>query len=77
MADKKTTKKVSKKLDVNKPFEQLMDDIAAKQKDLTEAKRSNAARELTSPHIITTLRRDIARLFTAAKSAQKATKENK
>ena len=58
MAEAKTTKAAPKK--ELTPAEQLV----AKRNDLLEARKSHAAGELVNPRVITTLRKDIARLLT-------------
>lgn len=72
MADKKTTKKPTKDAKEVKTIDQLRTDLAAKQQDLLEAKRSNAAGELVNPRAITALRKEIARLHTAIRAAELA-----
>lgn len=80
MADKKLTKAQAnaKKATEVKTIEQLRDDLAAKQQDLLEAKRSHQAGDLVNPRILTTTRKEIARLHTAIRAAeQDAQKESK
>lgn len=60
----KATKKTVKKAEVVKTREDLHNELATKRNDLVEAKRSNAAGELVNPRVITTYRKDIARLLT-------------
>lgn len=66
MADKKTTKTASEV----KTLEQLQTELATKQIDLLEAKRSHAAGELVNPRVITHTRKEIARLNTAIRAAE-------
>ena len=72
MADKKTTKVASEV----KTVEQFREDLAAKQNDLAEAKRSHAAGELVNPRVITHTRKEIARLHTAIRAAELEQKES-
>lgn len=61
----KTTKKTTAKdATVVKSVDELQKDLAAKRKDLIEAKRANAAGELVNPRAITVCRKEIARLLT-------------
>ncbi|MDB5167730.1 MAG: rpmC [Candidatus Saccharibacteria bacterium] len=59
---KKTTKTVTKKADEIKTIDQLRADLLIKTTDLLQARRGNAAGELTNPRIITVTRKEIARL---------------
>jgi len=86
MADKKTTKAkstVTKKATEIKTIDQLREELIAKSADLLQAKRGNAAGELANPRVITSTRKEIARLHTAIRAAQLASirytaeKENK
>lgn len=78
MVEKKKTTKVVKKNAEVKTLEQLKTDLIAKQADLIQAKRSHHLGELTNPHILTTTRKEIARLKTAiAKAVIADTKEDK
>lgn len=52
--------------------EQLRADIATKQQDLLEAKRSHAAGELANPRVLGVTRKEIARLQTALRAAEQA-----
>lgn len=70
MADSKTTKKAAVTDTPN--LEQLRKDLAAKQQDMLEAKRSNAAGELVNPRVITSTRKEIARISTAIRSLELA-----
>jgi len=73
MAEKKTTKKTApKKADEVKSLAQLRDDLAAKLQDQLDAKKSHKAGELVNPRVITTVRKDIARLHTAIRAAELA-----
>ncbi|MGB4761736.1 MAG: 50S ribosomal protein L29 [Candidatus Saccharimonas sp.] len=74
MADaKKTTKKA---VEV-KNLEDLQKDLAAKQNDLLESRKSHRAGELVNPRILSTTRKEIARLHTAIRAAELAAKESK
>lgn len=44
--------------------EDLQKNLQAKRQDLLEAKKSNASGELANPRVITTYRKDIARILT-------------
>lgn len=79
MADKKTTKKAApKKADEVKTIDQLKTDLQTKLTDQLEAKRSHASGELVNPRVITSIRKDIARLHTAIRAAELASlKESK
>mgnify|MGYP000935048799 CR=1 FL=1 len=63
MADVKTTKKAAPKKAEVKELS-LNEQLAAKRADLLEAKKSLAAGELINPRVITTTRKEIARLLT-------------
>jgi len=73
MADKKTTKKP---IEV-KTIEQLRTDLVTKQADLLEARRGHAAGELANPRVLTSTKKEIARLHTAIRAAELAQKESK
>ncbi len=72
MAEAKSTKKVTKKADEVQTVEQLIAKLAEARQDLLEAKRSNAAGELVNPRVITSTRKEIARLSTAIRASQLA-----
>jgi ribosomal protein L29 len=77
MADKKTTTPVKKAQEV-KTIEQLRDELAAKQADQIEAKRGLAAGELANPKVLTSTRKQIARLHGAIRALELASeKESK
>jgi large subunit ribosomal protein L29 len=76
MADK-TTKKTVKKADEVKTLAQLQEDLATKRNDLLEARRGHAAGELANPRVLTATRKEIARLLTAIRVAEKSEKESK
>jgi len=59
---KKATKVVTKKAAEVKTIDQLRTDLTTKIADLLQARRGNAAGELTNPRIITVTRKEIARL---------------
>lgn len=75
MADKKTTKKTVKKADEVKSIEQLNQELQGKVVDQLEAKRSHAAGELVNPRVLTHTRKEIARLHTAIRAAELASKK--
>ena len=80
MAEKKTTvkKAAPKKAAEVKSIEDLRAELAAKQADQLNAKRGHAAGELVNPRVITTTRKEIARLHTAIRAAElSAQKESK
>ncbi len=78
MADKKpTTKKATKVAEEVKTVEQLRETLASKHADLIAAKRGHAAGELANPRVLTTTRKEIARLHTAIRAAELAPKESK
>ena len=79
MADKKTVKKAApKKAAEVKSVDDLRVEVAAKHADLLNAKRSHAAGELVNPRVITSTRKEIARLHTAIRAAElSAQKESK
>jgi len=73
MADKKI-----KKADEVKTIETLRTELAAKQTEQIEVKRGHAAGELANPRVITSIRKEIARLHTAIRAAEiDAAKESK
>jgi ribosomal protein L29 len=72
MADKKTIK-----AEEIKTIEQLRLELAAKKADQLEAKRGHAAGELANPHVLTAVRKEIARLLTAIRAAELEQKESK
>jgi len=72
MAEKKTIKTASEV----KTAEQLKAELIAKQADLHEAKRSHAAGELVNPRVLTSTRKEIARLNTAIRAAELEQKES-
>lgn len=63
--------KSTKEAPVVKSLDDLKNDLAAKQKDLLEAKRGHRAGELQNPRVLTHTRKDIARLHTAIRAAEK------
>lgn len=65
MANKKTVKAAEVQT-----IDQLVEQLAAKRKDLLDAKRGNAAGELTNPRVIGSTRKEIARLLTAKRKAE-------
>lgn len=73
MADKKTTKKAEEV----KTIDQLRAELIAKQADLLEARRGHAAGELANPRVLTTTKKDIARLHTAIRAVEISEKESK
>jgi ribosomal protein L29 len=73
MADKKTTKVASE----IKTIEQLREELATKQTDLLEARRGHAAGELANPRVLTSTKKEIARLHTAIRAVELSEKESK
>lgn len=49
---------------------ELEKDLAAKQQDLIDAKRSHKAGELVNPRVLRSTRKDIARLHTAIRETK-------
>jgi len=72
MADKKLTKKAEEV----KTIEQLRTELATKQSDLLEARRGHALGELANPRVLTSTKKEIARLHTAIRAAELAEKES-
>ena len=72
MADKKTTKATEVKT-----IEQLKEELAAKRTDLLAARRGHAAGELANPRVLTSTKKEIARLLTAIRAAEISEKESK
>lgn len=72
MADKKV-----KKAEEVKTIDQLRDALEAKQLELLEARKANIAGELVNPRVITSTRKEIARLKTAIRADELSQKENK
>lgn len=70
MADKK-----AKATEV-KTLEQLRTELATKQADLLEARRGHAAGELANPRVLTSTKKEIARLLTAIRAAEMSEKES-
>lgn len=69
---KKTSQKAASKKDtavVMSP-EDLNKQIVSKQADLLEARRGHRAGELTNPRVITSTRKEIARLKTAVRAGE-------
>ena len=73
---KKTTKKTVEATEV-KDVTALRADLAAKQQDLLDSRKSHRAGELVNPRVLGTIRKEIARLHTAIRAAEQATKESK
>ena len=67
MAD---TKKTAKKADVVKPIDELRAELATKQQDLNDSRRSHKAGELVNPRVLGQIRKEIARLHTAIHAAE-------
>ncbi len=67
MAD---TKKTAKKADVVKTIDELRAELAAKQQDLNDSRRSHKAGELVNPRVLGQIRKEIARLHTAIHAAE-------
>lgn len=72
----KTTKKTVEATEV-KDVTTLRADLAAKQQDLLDSRKSHRAGELVNPRVLGTIRKEIARLHTAIRAAEQATKESK
>jgi ribosomal protein L29 len=72
MADKKTKAAVEVKA-----VEQLREELVAKQADLLAARRGHAAGELANPRVLTSTKKEIARLHTAIRAAELSVKESK
>ena len=73
---KKTTKKTVGATEV-KDVTTLRADLAAKQQDLLDSRKSHRAGELVNPRVLGTIRKEIARLHTAIRAAEQAAKESK
>ena len=71
MAEKKTTKAAEVKT-----VEQLQKELIEKQADLLEARRGHALGELANPRVLTSTKKEIARLHTAIRAAEIAAKES-
>ena len=71
---KKTIKKVVKASEV-KSLEDLKTDLTAKQNDLLESRKSHRAGELVNPRVLGSIRKEIARLHTAIRAAELASKK--
>ena len=72
----KTTKKTVEATEV-KDVTTLRADLAAKQQDLLDSRKSHRAGELVNPRVLGTIRKEIARLHTAIRAAEQAAKESK
>ena len=73
---KKTTKKTVEATKV-KDLATLHKELAAKHQDLLDSRKSHRAGELVNPRVLGTIRKEIARLHTAIRAAEQATKESK
>ena len=71
------SKKTAKKAEVVKSLEDLRKDLVAKQADLLASRKSHRSGELVNPRILSTTRKEIARLHTAIRAAELAAKESK
>ena len=67
MAD---TKKTAKKADIVKTIDELRAELATKQQDLNDSRRSHKAGELVNPRVLGQIRKEIARLHTAIHAAE-------
>ena len=67
MAD---TKKTAQKADVVKTIDELRAELATKQQDLNDSRRSHKAGELVNPRVLGQIRKEIARLHTAIHAAE-------
>lgn len=75
-APKKTT--AAKKAVEVKSVANMQKQLAEMQQDLMTSRRSHRAGELVNPRVLSTLRKDIARLMTAIRAAEiSADKESK
>jgi ribosomal protein L29 len=73
MADKKTTTKTTKVTKVAeevKTIEQLRTELLAKQTDQIALKRGHAAGEVANPKVLTSTRKEIARLHGAIRALE-------
>lgn len=61
MAKKLDTKQVK----ANKSIEELKAELVAKRNDLVEAQKGHKLGELTNPRVLSTLRKEIARIMTS------------
>jgi ribosomal protein L29 len=78
MATSKKTTKINKTAVEVKTLSQLRNDLLKLQTELAESRRGHKLGELTNPRVITTTKKDIARLHTAISAAVKAdNKEDK
>lgn len=75
MADAK--KKTVKKATEVKSIAELQKDLATKQADLIDSRKSHRSGELVNPRVLSTTRKEIARLHTAIRAAELAAKESK
>ncbi|MGB4420429.1 MAG: 50S ribosomal protein L29 [Candidatus Saccharimonadales bacterium] len=66
MAKKLDTKQVK----ANKSIEELKAELVAKRNDLVEAQKGHKLGELTNPRVLSTLRKEIARIMTSINSKQ-------
>ena len=62
--------KTAKKATVVKDVTALRDDLADKQQDLLEAKRSHASGELVNPRVLRATRKEIARIHTQIRASE-------
>ena len=69
------SKKTTKKAEVVKSLEDLRKELAAKQNDLLESRKSHRAGELVNPRVLGSIRKEIARLHTAIRAAELASKK--
>ena len=69
------SKKTTKKAEFVKSLEDLRKDLAAKQNDLLESRKSHRAGELVNPRVLGSIRKEIARLHTAIRAAELASKK--
>jgi ribosomal protein L29 len=72
MADKKTTQATEVKT-----IEQLRTELTTKRDDLLSARRGHAAGELANPRVLTSTKKEIARLLTAIRAAEISEMESK
>lgn len=69
------SKKTTKKAEVVKSLEDLRKDLASKQADLLASRKSHRSGELVNPRVLGTTRKEIARLHTAIRAAELASKK--
>ena len=77
MADSKKTKVTKKAVEV-KSLTDLHKELASMKQDLLDSKKSHRSGELVNPRVLSTLKKEIARLLTAIRAEElKSQKESK